>query len=516
MSQNNNENNQAPAQLTPEQLKQLMALQQMMKAGGGAPPQLSKKQKIVQATFQKMQQMVQHLDRFVNFITKKTDAERNDVVQAARSPILFGVYVVLIFVGFGGLWAALAPLDSAATAIGIVISDTNKKIIQHQEGGIIKKIFVQQGDKVKEGESLIELEDTRARTQYEGTLAQYRVALANEARLIAERDLLDEVHFPEFLTKDSNIPEVEKTMRVQSNLFKSRGDEFRAEKESLRQKIEQLHKQVDANEAKKVASAKTLEVLNDRLKAGKELLSKGYMQKAAFHQLEAQAAGAKSELATVEISIASNHQEITRAELELLNLQNKYTIRTLSELKDAQIQAAGLKEQYTHASEVLSRIVIKSPVDGIINRINYHTIGGVIGPGQEVLEISPINDVLIIEAKVPQKNIDSVHAGLVAKIRFSAFKARTTPLFIGKVISISPDLVQERNQALAAQTGGEPFYSARIEIDMEEFNKVAKAKNLVLHPGMQAEVQIVTGTRTLLRYMLDPVTDTMFKAFKEK
>jgi HlyD family secretion protein len=179
-----------------------------------------------------------------------------------------------------------------------------------------------------------------------------------------------------------------------------------------------------------------------------------------------------------------------------------------------QVHTAAQKERYIALADSLQRIIIKSPVDGVINSVNIHTIGGVIGSGAPILEISPTNDKLIIEAKVPHKNIDSVHVGMIAKIRFSAFKSRTTPLFTGKVISISPDVVQDRTQAQQDPSG--PYYIARIEIDMDEFNKVASAKNLALHPGMMAEVQIVTGTRTLFRYLLDPVTDTMFKAFKEK
>ena len=139
-------------------------------------------------------------------------------------------------------------------------------------------------------------------------------------------------------------------------------------------------------------------------------------------------------------------------------------------------------------------------------------MGSVIPAGQAIMDISPSDDYLIIEAKVEPRHIDSIQVGLQSKIRFSAFKSRTTPLFTGKVVKISPDTVQDRNQGPTPDT----YYIARIEINMDEFNKIAKARKLELHPGMQAEVQIVTGTRTLLQYLLDPITDTMFRAFKEK
>jgi HlyD family secretion protein len=491
--------------ITPEQLKQLIAMQQSMQQS-----KMTRKQRIINVIFQKMQKLLHYLDRFVNFITKKTDNERNDVVQNARSPIIFGTYVIIIFVVFGGIWSATAPLDSAAGATGIVISDTNRKTIQNAEGAIVKNIFVKQGDVVKEGDRLVEFDDTKLKADYESNLNQYRTFLANEARLIAERDNLDNIIFNDFLQQSHHLPEVAKIMHIQENLFRSKKEMYRAEKDAYKQKIAQLQKSVESYESKKVSALKNLAVIKDRLKAIKALGEKGFAQKATILDAEAKEAGAKSEVAITEAEIAKTHHAITQTEIELMNLQNKYITETLKELKETQLQVAHCREKYISLTDSLSRIIVKSPVDGIVNVVNIHTIGAVVQTGSPILEISPTNDKLIIEAKVPPKNIDSVHVGLNAKIRFSAFKSRTTPVFIGKVISLSPDIVQEKNPQ------AEPCYIARIELDMEEFNKIAKANKLSLHPGMQAEVQIITGTRTLLRYLLDPLTDTMFKAFREK
>lgn len=492
--------------ITPEQLKQLIAMQQSMQQS-----KMTRKQRIINAIFHKMQKLLHYLDRFVNFVTKKTDDERNDVVQNARSPIIFGTYVIIIFVLFGGIWSATAPLDSAAVAIGTVISDTNRKTIQHSEGAIVKNIFVKQGDNVKEGDKLIEFDDTKIKAEYENVLNQYRTFLANEARLIAERDNLETIIFPDFLQQSHNLPEVAKMMHIQENLFRSRKEMYRAEKDAYKQKIAQLQKSAESYESKKISSIKNLEVIKDRLKSIKVLGEKGFAQKATILEAEAKEAGANSEVAITEAEIAKTHHAITQTEIELMNLQNKYTTETLRELKETQMNVANYREKYFALSDSLNRIIVKSPVDGIINVLHIHTIGGVVQPGNAILEISPTNDRLIIEAKVPQKNIDAVHVGLEAKIRFSAFKSRTTPLFMGKVISLSPDIVQEKNPQAP-----ESYYIARIELDMEKFNKIAKANKLSLHPGMQAEVQIITGTRTLLRYLLDPLTDTMFRGFREK
>lgn len=495
---------------TPDQLRQLLSMQNnMLQTKRGKKSILSQKlavriSKIIQTT-------LYALDRFVNFVTKTTDTNRNDVIQAARSPILFGTYVIIFFVLVGGVWSSCAPLDSAAVAIGIVVPNSNKKLIAHQEGGIIANIYVRQGDKVKIGDKLLELEDTKIKSQYDSTLDQYRHALAMESRLIAERDDQDQIIFPELLTNNIELPEVARIIHTQENLFHSKLEVYKSEKNALHQRIKQLNSKIEGLEAKKTSYIKSQEVIRDRLKAMHILHDKGFAQKAALLDLEAKEANLRSEIAMSESEIASTKHAITGSEIEIINLRNKYTEKTLTELREIQSQVSRLKEQFTAHKDFLNRVVITSPVDGIVNVLNLHTIGGVVRPSETILEISPTNDNLVIEAKVPHKNIDSVHEGLVAKIRFSAFKSRTTPLFTGKIISISPDIVQDRNT-----NNSEGFYIARIELDMAEFNKIAKARKLELHPGMQAEVQIVTGTRTLLRYMLDPITDTMFRAFKEK
>jgi len=467
---------------------------------------------------QKMEQRIIHIyrvtsfyfGRFINFVTKKEDEGRNAVIQATRAPVLFGVYVIAVFVIGGGLWSALAPLHSAAIAPGIIIPDTNKKTIQSLEGGVVKEIFVKQGDNVREGDRLVEFEGVRAKPQYEASLNQYRALLANGARLVAERDNLDNVVFPQFLTNDVHVPEVAKIIHTQENLFCSKREVLRAETKSLKQKILQMQQQIKGYEAKKISLNKTLELLAKRLQSARQLLTKGFIQSDKVLEMEAQEAQYISELAVADTEIAKFYQEITGSNIEILNLQTKNLTQTLHELKETQVQLGNAREQFLSAKDALKRIVLTSPVDGIVHTMYHFTIGGIVNPAYPIMEILPANDRLVIEARVPSKNIDAVHVGLSARIKFEAFKSRTTLLFTGKVISVSPDVVQPQGNVPM-----EPYYNAKIEIDMDNFNRVAKTQKLELHPGMQAEVQIITGTRTLLRYIFDPILDTMFKAYKE-
>ena len=533
--------------MTPEKLQQLQQLQQILmqqkgmpgmgmpgsmgpgKPGdinqmgaqmGGSPaipkaPSMFTPKGFLIGIIKGMQNSVKYVDQFINLIVKEDGGNANDVVKSARSPILFGVFVTVFFVIFGFIWAATAPLDSASVAIGQVISSTQKKVINHQEGGVLKAVFVKLGDAVKKGDKLIELDDSRIKSEYESYLNQYRMLLASESRLLGEINNDKEITYPEFLLKDKDQPDVAKVIETQNNLFTSRNKLAVAEKDSLRQRIKQNEKQIEGYEAKKIAYQKSLEVTLDRLDATKKLNAKGFVQKAALLELESKEASIHAELAMVDTEIARSQQEIIKTEIELLNVDSKSNAHTLQELKETQSNLAGVRERFFHSQELLSRVILKSPSDGVINHIHNHTIGSFIPPNQPIVEVSPVDDLLIIEAKVDPKSIDSIHVGLVSKIKFSAFKSRTTPSFTGKVVSLSPDLVVDHQRGPGDPLAG-GYYLARIELDMDKFNEIADTRKLELHPGMQAEVQIITGTRTLLRYLLDPVIDAMFKGFKEK
>ncbi len=509
MTDNKNTQNPKP-QLTQEQIKHLMSMMQKQKP-------LTKSQQLMVKVLNKIslyaKESIILMQRFINFIIKDYDVHRNDVVQTARGPILFGTYVIMIFVVFGGIWAVFAPLDKASVAIGTLIPSSKRKIIQHREGGIVKKIYVQLGDQVKEGDPLVELDDVSIKSQFERYLNQYRTAIANENRLIAERDDYEDVIFDEFLTKDIAIPEVSVLMATQRDLFFSKEAVYKKLIESKEKEKLQLQKQLESANSKKLAIKKSQEVARDRLKSSKEIFDKGHINKAQFLEIEARSIEMDSQLSQIESDIARIDQALAQQDAEFLKLQNQYSSEILKELHEVQKVKNEAKEAYFATKDAYERIIIRSPVDGTIIEMHATTLGGIIQGGYPIAEVLPSNDTLIIEARVPSKDIDSVKVGLKTKIRFSAFKSRTSPVFNGSVISLSPDIVQDRQQQMMSPEG--PVYIAKIALDMEEFNRVTKGK-LLLRPGMQAEVQIVTGERTLMQYLLDPLTDNMFKAFKEK
>lgn len=515
--------------LSPEKLEQLKQLQQMIaqqqKPGGGLPPGLGGAQKppskltpkgMLIAILQSMQHSVKFVDQFIDFIVKKDSDQTNDVIKSAKAPIKFGVFVLIFFVFFGLIWTATAPLDSASVVVGKVISNSNKKTLNNPDGGIIKKINVKVGQLVKKDEILIELDDTRIKAQYENALNLYRSFSAAESRLFAEMNNDNEITYPPFLIKDKNLAEVATIINTQNDLFYSKNKFHIAEMDSANQRIKQSKKQIEGYEAKKIALQKTLEVLKERVKAARILEKKGFAKKETVQEFESKEANIKSDLAVNDTDIAKSEEEIIKTQIDLITHGSKRSTDSLTELKETQIRLAEAKENYFVYKEVLNRINIKSPVDGVVNNLNYHTVGSSIAPNSTIIEISPSDDKLIIEAKIPPQNIDSVIVGLKSKIRFSAFKSRTTPSFNGTLVSISPDIIVDQGQPISDPKLAGGYYLARIEIDMDEFEEIAKPRHLKLQPGMQAEVQIITGTRTLLRYLMDPVIDAMFKGFKEK
>ncbi len=522
--------------LTPEQLKQIQMLQQMMQQqkGGGAPggampdafgsrvPQSQKPPKqpwtvkgTFMATLQKMAECVKFIDQFVHLVIKKDHTEKNDVVDNARSPILFGAFVTIFFVIFGFAWASTAPLDSAAHAMGTVVSSSKKKEVNHPEGGILEGLHVQIGDEVKSGDKLVTLNEARMRSEYESVLNSYRNLLAAESRLQSAMDRDTEVEYPEFLLKNKEDPNVAKLIANQNKFFHSRYEAFKGKKDSLMQNVKQHEKKIEGTIARKKASVKNLEVIQIKYNSAKKLLKNGYAKKETVLEIEAKIAELEGNIASLESEIISYEQEITKTNLQIANADNEYDSEISNELKQVQRELSGAKEKYVNAEQMFNRTILRAPVDGIINKINFHTIGSLVPQGQPIVEISPSNDRLVIEAKILPKNIDSVNVGLVANVRFSAFKSRTTPTVKGKVVALSPDIIQDpRMQGNPEFAGG--YYEARIEIDMDNFNEIAEQRGLVLQAGMQADITIVTGTRTLLRYLLDPIFDAMFKGFKEK
>ncbi|MGB0722394.1 MAG: HlyD family type I secretion periplasmic adaptor subunit [Gammaproteobacteria bacterium] len=434
--------------------------------------------------------------------TASADAPR----PALGVPLLVGQGIIALFFGLFLGWALFAPLDSAAIAPGSVSVDSKRKTIQHLEGGIIGRIHVRDGDTVEAGSILIHLDETQPRANLDLLRKRHDVTLAHIARLTAERDGAGSIRFPEALLQRAQDPEVGAILDGQRRIFQARAEALAGKRAILRQRIEQFRAEIDGLRGQITAQMERIALSDEEIRDNSGLLEKGMVGKQRMLELKRDALEVRGEhsknvaaVARVEQSIAETRLEITDLDIERLN-------EVVQELRDVQAEAYDLREKIRAAEDVLRRTEIRAPIAGTVVGLAVHTVGGVIAPGEPLMDIVPAGERLIIEARVDPLDIDVVEPALAAHVRFTAFSQRGTRPVEGRVITVSADsLLDERT--------GESYYSARIELtgDLEE-----ALGGEVLYPGMQAEVMIVTGTRTPLDYFIKPISDSFNRAFREQ
>ncbi|MBF8246539.1 MAG: HlyD family type I secretion periplasmic adaptor subunit [Rickettsia sp.] len=467
-----------------------------------------------------MNQSVKHVDSLIKFIIKKDLNEAQNVAHHARPPILFGSFIIVFFVLTGLIWSVTAPLDSASGASGMLISLSKRQTINHPDGGMIKNIFIKLGDQVKKGDPLLELEDRRVSLNYKHALSKFRTYSAVDSRIFAEMKNLDEITYDDILLNYLDDEDVLNIINTQNELFSSRTQLKKNMISSHEESIKIIQKHIEALRNKHIAIEKKLNLWKKKVDNSELLEKKGFSQSMQTTEFQTEMISTQVELENNQIEIIRLEQEIAKKELEGASQINDWNVRLYSELKENQNALFVSQEEFYTWNNALNGLILRAPIDGSVNQIVFYTQGQHIPPSQPIVEITPLNEELIIEAHVRSRDIDSIKVGQKSKIKFSAFKSRTSPTFSGQVISISPDIVQrslpEPVSKASKKEQAEPTYIAEIQINMEEFNKIAQKRNLKLHPGMQVEVQIVTGSRTLMRYLLDPVLDAAFKGLKEK
>lgn len=429
-----------------------------------------------------------------------------DLKKQISLPVKFTCIIIGLGFGFFIMWGSFAHLDSATVAPGFVVLGENYKIIQHLEGGVIDKILVKEGDLVEEEQPLIILNETAAKAKLQMILSQLRAVKAMEYRLLAEQYNDMSVKYVGELF-DQNIPEVQKIIKTQDAIFKTRLKSVKGKLDILSQKIVQYREQIKGLETTAQALEAHLLLTKEQVTAMQNLYDQAYASKNDLLELKKKHLEMEGRLGEVRGNIASVNESIAETELQMLDLENDNQNEINDLLQKTQTQIADLQEQYQAAEDVLSRTVIKAPKSGIITGLQYHTIGGVVSPGVKIMNIVPQNDELIIEAQVMPKDIESIRVGLRTKVQLSAYKSRLVPRVEGEVIYFSADRVNdERN--------GQPYYVARVRIKPEALDKINY--DVRLHPGMPADVFLVKGERTFLQYMVSPITDSLHRAFKEK
>jgi HlyD family type I secretion membrane fusion protein len=415
---------------------------------------------------------------------------------------------VLALAGFGGFgtWAALAPLSSAAIAPGVVVADTNRKTVQHLDGGVIAEILVRDSDHVEAGQVLMRLDDLETRSVVTLLEGQRRAHAAQEARLLAERDGASTLVFPPDLANLSRDPAMAEILSGQRRIFESRRTSLEGRIIVTRQRIAQYDAQIRAIQAQLTSGQSQLDLIREELVGVQELADKGLERKPRLLALKRQAAGIEGQQGDFANRIAQAREAIAQAELEIVGMQADRQSEVAAELRDVQTKLAEVREKLAAAQIRQGRRDVVAPEAGTVLNLRYFAPGAVVPSGGPILDLVPRNDRLVVEARVRPTDIDVVHAGLPAKLVFSAFKMRTTPQLEGTVLRVSAD-------ALTDQRTGQTYYTARVVADADQFGKL---NGIELQPGMPAETLIVTGERTMLQYLMQPITDTFRSAFTEE
>lgn len=421
-----------------------------------------------------------------------------------RPIILIGYAIILVFVGVLGGWAAFAPLDKAVIAPGHVEVDTDRIEVQHLEGGIIKEVAVKEGDPVMRGDVLVTMEDVQARANLQVIDLRLRVAGAEETRLDAERQLLDELVFPAQLLRDAS-PDVLSAIEDQRRVFADQRSILTSEVDILRNRIAQLHKELEGLEGQREAFQSRADILLARLDRLRPGLETGAVTFNQFSTYEEQYVEVQSNVANMVTEQAKAQTSIGEAEFQILQARQRFRERASTEYNDLSGEIQELREQRIVALDVLERTDIRAPIDGVAQ--NVRTSGRVIRPGQVLLELVPESENMIINARVSPLDIDNVHAGLEAEVRFTAFPGRKMPIILGQVDTVSRGTITPENPQ------EEPYFLAVVNVDKTAVPADVAEK---LSAGMPADVMISTGERTVLDYLVSPLTEAVRNSMREE
>jgi HlyD family type I secretion membrane fusion protein len=419
-----------------------------------------------------------------------------------------GLVVLAATFGTAVLWSALAPLSSAVVAAAAIKVDSSRKKIQHPEGGVIKEIVVQDGRIVRAGDVLVRLDEARAGAAHSVVVGGRDLALATQARLHAERDDRPSVTFPKELEeRAAGNPQVVQTMRAQEALFLARRSARSGELGILDQQIAALRNEIEGFRSQLQSKREQLESLESDLESLRALDSQGMVEKTKLRALERDVARARGESEELGSRIASTRTVISEKELKKFQVRKAFQEDVAAELKKVQAEGFELLERESAARRTLELTELRAPVDGTVTDLKVHTAGGVVGPGEVLMEIVPSSDRLIIEARVAPQDVDRVRVGLPAGVKLHAFNARTTPELQAAVTYVSAD-------AAVDQRTDTSWFMVRLDFSPESLRQLGTERRVM--PGMQADVFIRTGERTFLGYLMQPLIDSFDKAWRER
>lgn len=438
-------------------------------------------------------------DHLEGWLARRRQDSTLEPAMAARLTAGLGL-IVLLFASFG-VWAATTPIAGAVIASGLVVVESNIKKVQHAAGGIVSAIYVKNGDRVTAGDILISLDETQARANLGIVASQLVQLVARKARLEAERDRSAAIRFPADFSRMSE--DAGDIAQGEKRLFEARQTAMKGQVAQLRERVGQLRQEIKGLSAQRDAKDQEVELMNEELERLEGMRKKELIPVTRTLAAQRDLTKLKGEWGSLVAQIARAQGQISETELQIINVEQTFLTESSKELREIEARIGELLERRIAADDLLKRIHLRAPQSGVVHDLTVHTVGGVIGPSETVMSIVPSQDVLSVEARIATSDIDQVHVGQKAALRFPAFNQRTTPEVHGTVTRIGADLSKE------AQTNS-VFFTARISVDDLD------TSHFKLVPGMPVEVFIATGERTALSYLVRPLTDQVTRAFRER
>lgn len=437
----------------------------------------------------------------------ESDLPDSDVDTNFRGPLGWGLIVLLL--GFGGFaaWAGFAPLDAGVAAEATVQVAGNRKSVQHLDGGTVNDILVREGDLVQAGQVLVRLNATRALAEQGVISGQYIIAKTTEARLLAESEGLEVVTFDaDFMARFKDDVRHQRAMVSQERLFQTRRDALHGEIAILRENLAGAEQQLAGLEQVQKSRKVQIAYSYRELQGVRELAKEGYLPRNRLFELERDAAQLQASLSNDVVEAGRTRNQIAELKLRILQRQQEYLKEVQSQLSDVQKEASSLGDRLSAIDYSVRETVIRAPIDGHVQDLSIHTVGGVIGPGTLLMEIVPTDATYLVQARVPVQSIDRVAPGLGVEITFPALNQRTIPNIPGKVLTVSTD-------RLVDQATNMPYYLAQVEVTPDG---VGMLQNEAIRAGMPAAVLIRMGERTMLNYLVKPFLERLDRSFKER
>lgn len=429
-----------------------------------------------------------------------------DLRDGWRGVAVAGLVVSLVFFGGIGTWAATAPLSSAAVAPGFVRVEDHRQAVQHRDGGIVRELLVQDGQTVEKGQALLRLDTTEMQAEIAVYSGQINAQRAQRARLIAERDGADKVRFdPDLDTRRRADPDLDATLRGQEKLFQARREALKNQELVLRQRAQQLAEQGGGYEQQLRATQAQLVLIEKELGGKRSLLEKGLIREPEVLALERTAVGLSGTIGQLRASKASTAAGIAEIESTILQLQRERVTEVASLLRETEQKLFDLEPRFSALQAIVARADLRAPMSGVVVGMTVFTEGGIIRAGDKVMDIVPAERPLVIEAQVPLIYADGIRSGQSVEIQLAAFGRRRQPIIYGEVESISADRVFD-------ERSGTPFYKAIVRVQPEQ---LAQADVAAFIPGMQADVMIALKRRTVLEYLISPLTDVVRRGMRE-